>query len=274
MSNYLTPKQRREIEIEELAKYIICILCKLKKEYEQKKTRHQQSNIRENLYEILVSKPSGDTETDDPFSIKFSQTINLLEKRDLIVQISKNSLTYIYLTPAGEQSCLSNYEGIITIDDAKKLVQLLKEKIHNLDPVIEQYYEESLRSWKQDLNIASTICLGAASERAIRCLADAIIDRKPEYKKEIGHSVLSIKAVTDFISGKIMSIFKSVTDDKGFLFTLKDKLEGIARLYRLNRNEAGHPDKVQEINRDEQKNNLYQFRQYIITVFDAINKLK
>jgi len=273
MSYYLTPEQRKNMPLDDLEKYIIRILCKLKNEQKGRHGKYLPIN-KGNLYNEFVRKLDYAPEEDDPFAVKFSQAINKLEERELIVQLQSDSITKINLTSTGEQLCLAEDDNIIIIDDVTKLTQSLKEKVKNLDPIVEQYYEESIRSWKHDLNIASTICLGAASERAIRCLADAIICRKPEYEKDIGHNVFSIKAITDYISNKAISIFESITDDRSFIVPLKDKLEGIARLYRINRNETGHPEKIQEINSDDQRHNLYQFRQYITTVFEAINKLK
>lgn len=59
-----------------------------------------------------------------------------------------------------------------------------------------------------------------------------------------------------------------------FVGLCKNPLEGIARLYRVNRNEATHPKKVDQVTVDEQKSNLYQFRAFATTVFEAVDKLR
>lgn len=79
-------------------------------------------------------------------------------------------------------------------------------------------------------------------------------------------------SLTHYLSQNINRIFGSI--DAAFRSELRDKLEGIARIYRLNRNEAGHPDSIsQDWQRDEQENYLNQIRRYVGTIFQAIDIL-
>jgi hypothetical protein len=208
---------------------------------------------------------------DRNFFLKFYEAIAQLKRRGLLVDVvepGKPLEPYPRLTSVGEKSYI-NDEILILIDDAQEVVNSLKEKIPNLDPVVEQYYLESLRTCQEGCYIASVICLGAASERAINCLAEAVIDHDNSYEADI-EKQQSISALTRYLSENVKPIFKPIAD-AAFRSELKDKLEGMARIYRLNRNEAGHPGSVrQEWQRDEQESNLNQFRRYVLTIFQAI----
>ena len=83
----------------------------------------------------------------------------------------------------------------------------------------------------------------------------------------------NISALTDFLADNVNQIFNQIADST-FRSELRDRLEGIARIYRLNRNEAGHPKALsQDWQRDEQECYLNQFRRFVLTVFKAIDIL-
>ena len=183
---------------------------------------------------------------------------------------SNTSPDAVCLTSVGEKS---DYDKgiLILIDDAYEVVQALKKQAHNLDPVVEQYYLESLRTCQTGSYISSVICLGAASERTINCLAEALVQSIPQCKNDID-SKHSISALTRHLLDNAADLFKSL--DATLRNELKEKLKGLANIYRLNRNEAGHPSNVeQDWDRCEQECYLSQFRRYAITCFKAIDKL-
>jgi len=109
------------------------------------------------------------------------------------------------LTSIGKSSMIED-DILILVDDAQEIVNELKEKISNLDSVIEQYLLESLRACQEGLYISSVICLGAASERAIHCLAEAVINYDSNYQTDI-ESKTSISALTRYLSDNINRIF-------------------------------------------------------------------
>lgn len=207
------------------------------------------------------------------FKGKFQEAIHTLQRRGLIMPtlIGKQSGHYFTLTSVGERSDL--HDGIlILIDNPQEIINSVKEKVPNLDSVVEQYYLESLRACQEGLCISSVICLGAASERAINCLAEAVANYNAKYKADI-ESQRYISSLTRYLSKNINEIFGAITDG-AFRSELRDKLEGIARIYRLNRNEAGHPDNIpQDWQRDEQENYLNRFCRYVMTIFQAIDIL-
>ena len=79
----------------------------------------------------------------------------------------------IYLTSIGRKSDVDD-DVLLSLDNPEEIVTALEQKIGRLDDIVRQYYLESLRAYQEGLYISSVICLGAASERAIHWLAEAI----------------------------------------------------------------------------------------------------
>ena len=160
---------------------------------------------------------------------------------------------------------------LILIDDAYEVVQAIKEKIPNLDSVVEQYYLESLRTCQNGFYISSVISLGAASERTINCLAGTVGRCVPEHKTKIDgkHNISTLTRYLLENAGHLFASLDSTTRND-----IKERLTGLANIYRQNRNEAGHPSNVpQDWARDEQECYLSQFRRLAITCFKAIDEL-
>ena len=270
MRNYrnreLDEKQRETCTPEELARIIFCFL---KNEYERE---HIGLGY---LQEILCSKNvRGQAAIARSFCVKFYEAVARLKQRGLLMEVGPRCFgstvgDLICLTSVGKKSDYD--EGIlILVDDASEIVQSLKEKIPNLDPVVEQYYLESLRTCQNGNYISSVICLGAASERTIRCLAKAL-DEYNSYSKVID-SDENISTLTKHLVGGATDVFKSIDPRLGR--QLKGKLEGLANIYRINRNEAGHPSEVeQDWERCEQECYLSQFRRLVTICFEAIDAL-
>lgn len=218
---------------------------------------------------------SGDDPADKHFRLKFYEAIALLKRRGLLMDVIGSGINApweTWLTSVGQESDF--HDGILILIDApQQIVNAIKMEVPNLDPVVEQYYLESLRACQEDINISSVICLGAASERAINCLAEAVKQHAPQYQSDIDNCN-SIAPLVRVLLDKSKNIINQVfipLADRGFASQLKDKLEGIARIYRINRNEAGHPTTIQNWNREEQQGNLSQFRAYVKTIFKAID---
>jgi hypothetical protein len=211
------------------------------------------------------------------FSLKFYEAMALLKRRGLLMDIIRiESTAYRPIIPdvcptsIWGKSFLDEDEIIILIDDAQEIVNSLKEEIHNLDPVVEQYYLESLRTCQECLYFSSVICLGAASERAIDCLKEAIIkyDSTKHNKLKNKRISESVKYILDNIKLLDPVIELQLRDD------LKDQLDLVEKIYRLNRNEAGHPRTIpMNITRCEQENYLNSFRRYVTTIFKVISRL-
>ena len=241
--------------------------------------KQKDSNPRHDLVEAIQlpalmerigpTKKPGDS-SNRTYKLKFYEAIARLKRRRLLMDVVGTpgfpSQPGVCLTSVGEMSDF--VDGVLMIiDDAQEIVDKVKEKIPNLDDVVEQYFLESLRTSQEGCYIASVICLGAASERAINCLADAVTKHDECNRNNIETHRQPISKLTQHLLSKFKEYFNQIENQA----ELRRQLEGMAMIYRLNRNEAGHPSSLpQDWQRDEQECYLNQFRRYVCTVFKAI----
>ena len=114
--------------------------------------------------------------------------------------------------------------------------------IPSVDPIILTYVEESLQAYLKNLLLSSAVTLGAASERGINVLLDTFISSTTYSRLKIKFSGLENK--------RIKTKHKGISDElnhikNNFPPALKESydcfFDGIFDIYRLSRNEAGHP---------------------------------
>ena len=211
--------------------------------------------------------------------VKFLEAVTLLERRGLVVRnIRERSRGgepeqfLVYLTSVGIKSDIDD-EVILLVDNPEEIVRALEQRVGNLDDVVRQYYLESLRAYQEGLYISSVICLGASSERAIHWLAESMESYSGQYQAKIeARRSGNIFRLTEYLSNTVIpNIFGH---DKKLEEELKDRLNGLGKLYRENRNEAGHPQTVdQSWLEEDQEYLLIQFRRYITTICEAIAKM-
>ena len=207
---------------------------------------------------------------------KLSEAVANLERKQLVVRVFEYQTNRpgICLTSIGVKSDVDD-TVLLLVDKPEEIVAALEQKNGGLDDVVRQYYLESLRAYREELYISSVICLGAASERAIHWLAEAIETKTniQDYQTEIQKRRNgSIAALTNYLSDSVVSNIPNY--DKKFANELKERLGGLARIYRENRNEAGHPKTVEQSwLKDDQEILLLHFRKYITTISKAIKKL-
>ena len=209
---------------------------------------------------------------------KLLEAITLLERRGLVMRsvVSSSRATnesdfLVYLTSIGIKSNIDD-DVVLLVDKPEEIVIELEQKVGILDPVVRQYYLESLRAYQEGLYISSVICLGAASERAIHWLAEFIGSYSEKCQKQIEEK-RNISDLTKYLSGSTANIFR---DDKQFARELKELLDELGKLYRKNRNDAGHPQSVEQTSwlEEGQEILLLHFRRYITTICGAIERLK
>lgn len=222
---------------------------------------------------------------DKEFCLKFYEAIAWLKRRGLLMDIvdptgyGDTLEPHLRPTSVWEMSSLDDAGIIMLIDDLQETVNSLKKEIRNLDDdavdIVAQYYWESLRACQEGLYISSAICLGAASEKTIDCLGKAISERYPQKHnvKDRGPADLT-KYLLANNALCINQIFDPVTKDKAFKRDFTAKLQRMEYIYRLNRNEAGHPESIPETTEYEQVCFLVSFRKYAKTISKAIRLLK
>ena len=279
-------EQCEEITVAELARFIFRWLKEIKKADIREEMAvmdnggYHLSSVLKNICPEIVNKHSGNVQNAS-FFLKFYEAISRLTQRGLLMYVDTlttrrtNGLhgLRVRLTSVGEKSEFQ--DGIlILIDDAMEIVNAVKAKVPNLDQNVERCYLESLRACQGGHYPSSVMSLGAASERAIHCLAVAVVEHDESLKKVIEKNKGNISSLTRCLGENVNHIFKSITEPT-FRSELRDKLEGIARIYRLNRNEAIHSDDgLEDWKRSEQECYLNQFRRYVYTVFKAIEILE
>ena len=260
MNFALDDRQRADCSIEDLAR----IICRYMKE----KIRSDKKHLFrfDAIWAFLCpEKAIGYSEYD----LKIFEAIARLKQRGILMNVSNTDVVKVCFTSVGAKTDFDE-ELLILIDDAYEVVQAIKEKIPNLDSVVEQYYLESLRTCQNGFYISSVISLGAASERTIRCLAEAVASM-PGQKEKI-EKKRNIFELTRYLLDDATVLFESL--DLKLRKELRERLTGLANIYRQNRNEAGHPSSVpQDWARDEQECYLSQFRRLAITCFKTIDEL-
>ena len=260
-------QQTRQMDVESLAKFVFRLLKqRLREEGDLPDCSWTSLGLRERLF-------SDADPTQTAYDrVRFLEVIVLLERRGLVIRDDSHSWLRnlplaefaVHLTTIGKKSDFD--EILLLVDKPQEIVDTLEQEVGRLDDVVRQYYLESLRAYQEELYIASVFCLGAASERAIHWLAEAIESYSEKYQKEIekrrsGEISRLIKYLSDSV---IPNIFEDSDE-------LKDRLDRLAGIYRENRNEAGHPKNVaQNWSRGDQEILLLQFRRYITTICKAI----
>ncbi|MFZ0705346.1 MAG: hypothetical protein WAM71_07065 [Candidatus Korobacteraceae bacterium] len=130
-------------------------------------------------------------------------------------------------------------------EDVAGYMKFLRERVSNMDAVIEQYVIEALTAFERQAHFAAAVMLGAASEKALYLLAESVLGAFRDGKR---HDKL--KALLD--RRKLLELFEYVRDtisdtSKAKALPYSDS-EGAATqlmsLYdaiRVQRNDAVHP---------------------------------
>ncbi|AMQ01656.1 hypothetical protein AY601_4835 [Pedobacter cryoconitis] len=128
-------------------------------------------------------------------------------------------------------------------NDPAGYLNRIKKEIPELDPIIETYLAESVRTYNINQLLSATITLGCASEKALLILIDSYVN---SFHDESAKNVSLKKIEGRFIKTQFDEFDKSI---KRLLvnlpYLLKDKyantLIGVFEMIRSNRNGAGHP---------------------------------
>ncbi len=156
--------------------------------------------------------------------------------------------------------------------DPSGYLDRLSREIPNLDPIINRYVEESIRTYNINALLASTITLGCASEKALLLLIaafrDAIADaaKREAFRNKTENKV--IKRQFDEFQRSFSTIQGGLPGD--LVDGLDIMLTGIFEMIRNNRNDAGHPT-GKAIDRDYLFASLQVFIPYCKRVYQLID---
>ena len=232
MGNFSEEKQQeiRKMDVESMAKVVFRHLKKKRKRNPDRQGPDRQefySSVNGLVAEIFSDANSYQFSSDYTM---LSEAVTLLERRGLVVKDVWDPLRHvssdkfiIYLTSVGINSKIDD-DVFLLVDKPEEIAGKLEDKVGKLDPVVRQYYLESLRAYQGRLYISSVICLGAASERAIHWLAESIGSYSEKYQEKI-KTKRNISDLTGYLSGTVTpNIFG---DDKKFARELKERLDGV-----------------------------------------------
>lgn len=129
--------------------------------------------------------------------------------------------------------------------DPQGYLELLRSVVHNLDSVIEQYIYESLNCYKQQLFFASAVMVGAASEKAILLLLQAIADSARDVGDRTKVTQLlerpNLPEIIDTITRTIDSFVKTKAIPYQVHQGCTQHLMSLFEMIRVQRNDAVHP---------------------------------
>ena len=130
-------------------------------------------------------------------------------------------------------------------EESRGYLELLNKLVGVLDPIIEQYVVEALTAFQREAHFAAAVMLGAASEKAIYLLANAMVGAvtDPPKKKKLqtlsdSRSLLKLlELVRDYIQNAGDAKLIPYSHFEGSASHLMSLFEAI----RVQRNDAVHP---------------------------------
>ena len=273
----LKKEEREEVEFMDIDSLTVYLFRYLKKNLNTEGFRTNYCLI-EYLGQHLFPVYGGSKyKVSDENYFKLWEALACLERKQLVVKVFRrpersksNEGPLIYLTDIGIKSDVSD-DVILLVDKPEMIVSALEQKIGSLDDVVRQYYLESLRAYQEELYFSSVICLGAASERAVYWLCEAVKANCQQHEPEIRKREGSISKLIDYLIDSVVpNVF---SHDKHFAHELLKCLKRLADVYRENRNDAGHPKTLdQGWTNEDQEILLKHFRRYITAITTGVAK--
>lgn len=135
-------------------------------------------------------------------------------------------------------------QGQFEPDDPEGYLELLRQKLPEIDQIALRYIEESLTAYSADCNLAATVMLGGASERVFQLVGEAFVRTIPQGEQNAFVKIFANKGAS--YSQKLSEFRKQMESRrKGLSGPLRDAIDpalnGVVELLRIDRNEAGHP---------------------------------
>jgi hypothetical protein len=138
--------------------------------------------------------------------------------------------------------------------DPPAYIEYLKSVTQNLDAVVEQYVTESLNCFRRQLLFASAVMLGAAAEKAILLLLEAVAKSLIDPQKKAEAELLLEGGKLPAIFDKIMGTLEPLTKKGAIPYSVHqgciEHLMSLFEMIRVQRNDAVHPT-AGLVNRDK-----------------------
>lgn len=156
--------------------------------------------------------------------------------------------------------------------DPEGYMEFLGKLVQNLDSVIEQYIFESLRCYRRQLFFASAVMIGAAAEKAILLLLQAIADSISEEGRKKKVAQLLDRPNLPDIFQIITKTVDTLIDEKSIPYSVHkgctEHLLSLFEMIRVQRNDAIHPV-VGQVDRSK----VFLSLQTIPAALESVNRL-
>jgi len=256
------------LSVDELAIHILGVLQKNAGGRRVSYSEGQLTSIK--AFEVLAESSSY-VVPDPAFERKWAEAVQRLFLRNLIIEDpTQSSRDFVVLTHEGREEDTS--KPIIGVYSADRFVTWIARTSGPLDPVVRQYLEESYRSASQGLWLSAAFMLGAASERAVYILAEAVADLRGEAsERQKLDQCRTVRAVKDWIIDQIPTVKRAEPSSKKLFTDVEDKINTLFTTYRYQRNDVGHPrDEVLDVDPAETRALLQSFATYWKVVADVL----
>jgi hypothetical protein len=183
---------------------------------------------------------------------------------------SNPTLPFIRLTEYGKR-CVE--EDRLLPHDPDGYLREFQKALPGADTTILEYLTESLQCYIHGLHRSSAVMLGAASEQAILLLIDSCADSiadvptRERFKADVDKASSMFRKYEIF--DKRFSIVK-IGMPKDLTNNVDSLLRGVFDLIRNSRNDAGHPARGAEVNRDAIYSHLRLFVPYCERIYELI----
>jgi hypothetical protein len=149
---------------------------------------------------------------------------------------------FFHLTPLGQQVL---QKGAPHHLDPDGYLAFLRTLVPAADSIVVQYVYEATRAYRANLDFAAAVMLGAAAERAILQLLEAIRDWQPDPKAKARQSRLLARPRQPLVFSEVHNTVKELADaDRMPYATHQGAITHLLSLFemvRVQRNEAVHP---------------------------------
>ncbi len=157
-----------------------------------------------------------------------------------------------YISPPQALTYRWTDRGLLWIDggdpapeEAEGYLKFLRTRVPQLDPVIEQYAVEAVTAFERQANFAAAVMLGAASEKALYMLSDALLNAFAQQKDKATLQGLmdkrSLLRLFEYVRDAISSAEKTKKMPYSVTEGSTTHLMSIYESVRVQRNDAVHP---------------------------------
>lgn len=162
--------------------------------------------------------------------------------------------------------------------DPDSFIASFREAVPDADEVVREYLEEAVQTFNVSCFKAAAVMLGAASERLVLVLFEALLETAPSDPKHVlrrAEGALGINEKFTAMKSYLDSMLESKALPRArFKDTVVRHLPGIYDLIRVQRNAAGHPDAVGRVDPDAIFIDLRLFSEYCRRTHELVSFIK